>query len=217
MYVYSHAIDDAAGVGGRGGGGGGIAQNWLDLAAERANSSYDQRQRLTMAMQYSTGVGTRGGTLVNGWKGTLIKDWTIITNITVGSGLPLSAVVPSTTHGTGVTGTLRPDLTGLSIYSSLVAGTNLNAAAFALPGAGEWGDAGRNIISGPGQFSLNASAGRTFRLGERKNVDIRFDSTNALNHVVATNWNTTVSSALFGSPTSFNAMRSFTVNLRFHF
>ncbi|SPE26783.1 conserved hypothetical protein [Candidatus Sulfopaludibacter sp. SbA6] len=217
MYVYSHAIDDAAGVGGRGGGGGGIAQNWLDLAAERSNSSYDQRQRLTMQTQYSTGVGTRGGTLVNGWKGTLLKDWTLSTNITVGSGLPLSAIVPSTTRGTGVTGTLRPNLTGLSIYAATIAGSNLNAAAFAVPGAGEWGDAGRNIISGPGQFSLNASAGRTFRLGERKNVDIRFDATNALNHVVFTNWNTTVGNAQFGFPTSANAMRSFNATLRFHF
>jgi len=83
--------------------------------------------------------------------------------------------------------------------------------------AGEWGDAGRNIITGPGQFSLNASAGRTFRLGERKNFDLRFDATNLLNHVVFNNWNTTVGNALFGFPTSANAMRSFNATLRFHF
>jgi len=217
MYIYAHAIDDAAGVGGRGGGGGGIAQNWLDLAAERSRSSYDQRQRVNMQMQYSTGVGTRGGTLLNGWKGTLLKDWTITTNLGVGTGLPLSAIVPSTTRGTGITGTLRPNLTGLSIYTNTIAGSNLNPLAFAVPGAGEWGDAGRNIITGPGQFSLNASAGRTFRLGERKNVDIRFDSTNMLNHPVVTNWNTTVGNAQFGFPTSVGAMRSFNATLRFHF
>ncbi|HEY2018862.1 MAG TPA: TonB-dependent receptor, partial [Bryobacteraceae bacterium] len=217
MYTYAHAIDDAAGVGGRGGGGGAIAQNWLDLEAERSRSSYDQRHRFTMQMQYSTGVGTRGGTLLNGWKGTLLKDWTLTTNLSIGSGLPLTAIVPATTRGTGVTGTLRPDLTGLSLYTSTIAGSNLNPAAFAVPSAGAWGDAGRNIIEGPGQFSLNASAGRTFRLGERKNIDLRFDATNALNHVVFTSWNTTVGNAQFGFPVSANGMRTFNATLRFHF
>src|SRR5262249_51238745 len=69
---YAHAIDDAQGVGGRGGGGGGIAQDWLNLEAERSRSSYDQRHRVNMSMQYSTGVGTRGGTLLNGWRGTVL-------------------------------------------------------------------------------------------------------------------------------------------------
>ncbi len=41
-YTFSKSIDDAA-TGGRGQGGSVVAQNWLDLAAERGLSSFDQR------------------------------------------------------------------------------------------------------------------------------------------------------------------------------
>ena len=54
MYTYSKSIDDA----GLGGGIGGlVAQNWLDLAAERGLSTFDQRHLLNLTAQYSTGVG----------------------------------------------------------------------------------------------------------------------------------------------------------------
>ena len=46
-----------------------IAQNWLDLSAERGLSTFDQRHLLTLQMQYTTGMGLGGGTLVNGWRG----------------------------------------------------------------------------------------------------------------------------------------------------
>jgi len=135
----------------------------------------------------------------------------------VSSGLPLTPIVLNrVATGTGITGTVRADLTGLPIYGA-PSGLYLNPAAFAVPAAGAWGDAGRNIISGPMQFSLNASAGRVFRLGERRSLDLRFDSNNALNHVSYTAWNTTVGSAQFGLPTSAQAMRTMQATLRFRF
>ena len=77
--------------------------------------------------------------------------------------------------------------------------------------------AGRNIITGPDQFSLNASMGRVFRLGERRSADLRFDSTNALNHVSFTSWNTTVGGLQFGLPTGASGMRTIQATLRFRF
>jgi hypothetical protein len=64
---------------------------------------------------------------------------------------------------------------------------------------------------------LNASAGRVFRVGERRSADLRFDSTNALNHVSFNSWNTTVGSAQFGLPTGAAAMRTMQATLRFRF
>ena len=82
-----------------------IAQNWLDLSAERGPSNFDQRHLFTLQAQYSTGVGPQGGAMLHGWKGAAFKGWTLITQITVGSGLPLSPVYVSAVKGTGVTGT----------------------------------------------------------------------------------------------------------------
>ena len=186
LYVYSHAIDDAAGVGGRGQAGSSLTQNWLDLDAERSDSSFDQRHRLTGSMQFSTGQGMHGGALLSGWRGAMFKDWTFTTNLTVASGLPETPTVlnnRSVAGGTGVSGTLRANLTGIDIAAAPY-GLAYNPAAFAPPAAGEWGDAGRNILRGPEQFSLNGSAGRVFRVDSRRSFDLRFDASNLLNHVV---------------------------------
>ena len=86
-----------------------------------------------------------------------------------------------------------------------------------LPDAADYGDVGRDTIVGPTTFGLNGSAGRVFRVGERKNIDLRFDGNNILNHVNFGSYNTTVGSTQFGILQSPNAMRSFSATLRFRF
>ncbi len=210
QYTFAKAIDNAA-LGGRGQGSQVIAQNWLNLDAERGLSNFDQRHLVTAQMQYTSGIGVGGGTLLRGWEGAAFKGWTFITNITAGSGMPLTPVYIAAVRNTGVTGSIRPDYTGAPVYAA-PAGRFLNPAAYAAAAAGRWGNAGRNSITGPGQFALNASMGRSFG-----DFDLRFDSTNALNHVTFPSWNTTVNSAQFGLPNAANAMRSVQATLRWRF
>jgi hypothetical protein len=215
LYTYAKAIDDSAGLGG-GAFGGGYAQNWLDLSAERARSSFDQRHQLQITpLQYTTGQGIGGGTLLSGWKGQLFKEWTIQDNFTIGTGLPLTPQYAALLGGTGVTG-IRPDYTGGSIYDGAPEGHFLNAAAYSKP-SGEWGNAGRNTITGPAQFSMNANMTRTFRMSDRISLDLGIQAANILNHVVYTGYYTNISSSQFGLPSAVNGMRSITTNLRMRF
>jgi hypothetical protein len=124
-----------------------IAQNWLDLSGERGLSNFDQRHLVTLTTQYTTGMGIGGGTLVSGWKGALFKEWTFVSSLTAGTGLPLTPVYFATVLGTGVSGPIRPFYTGADLYNA-PAGLNLNPAAYAPPIAGQWGNAGRNSITG---------------------------------------------------------------------
>jgi hypothetical protein len=213
-YTFSKLIDDGM-LGGRGQGSSVLAQNWLDLKAERAISSSNQTHRLGMGLQLSSGQGLRAAALLKGWKAHLLKDWTILTNVNVASGLPLTPLLTSVTKGTGITGQLRPELVA-PIYPA-TPGYAFNINAFTAPPTGYWGDAGRNIITGPMQFSMNGSASRTLRIAERKNLDIRFDATNLLNHFAYTSYNTTFGTAQFGLPTGATPTRTFTMTARFHF
>jgi trimeric autotransporter adhesin len=179
-------------------------------------------------LQYTTGVGLGGGALMGGWRGKLLKRWTFLSQISAGSGLPETPIYLAAVTGTGVTGSIRPRTTGVSVYDA-PSGFHLNAAAYAAPLTGQWGDARRNSITGPDTFTLNASLARTFRLKDRYNFDVRVDSTNLLNHVVFTAWNTTLNPAsnpsidpvlnspLFGLPSAANAMRSLQTTLRLRF
>jgi hypothetical protein len=134
----------------------------------------------------------------------------------LGSGMPLTPIIIAPVSGTGITGSLRPNVTGAELYIQSGGGF-LNPKAFAAPPAGQWGNAGRNSITGPGQFLLYASLARTFRVSERMSMDLRVDATNVLNHVTFPNWNTTVNSAQFGAPTRANPMRSLQPSLRLRF
>ena len=145
-----------------------------------------------------------------------MKEWTVLTQITAGTGLPLTPIYLAAAPGTGVTGSIRPDYTGAPLYSA-PEGLSLNPSAYVAPAPGEWGNAGRDSITGPAQFTMNASLGRTFRLTDRLNLDLRVDSTNALNHVTFPSWNTTVTSAQFGLPMTANPMRSMQTTLRVRF
>jgi hypothetical protein len=216
QYTLSKAIDDSGlGGGGRTGGTSVIAQNWLNLSGERGLSSFDPHHSASFQVQYSTGVGLRGGALLSGWRGLLIKEWTFVDQVTLSSGLPLTPVYPLGIPGTAFTG-IRPNYTGASVYNA-PPGLFLNVGAFAPPAPGQWGNAGRDSIIGPSQFSMIASMGRSFTVGDRHSIDVRFDATNILNHVTFPSWNTNILSPQFGLPGSANAMRAIRANVRLRF
>jgi hypothetical protein len=226
MYTYSKSIDDDAVLGGQGHVGAGdqgatpagaaIAQNWLDPRAERALSTFDQRHLLNAQAQYTSGQGLHGGDLMRGWSGRLLKEWTLVTQVTAGSGMPETPSYLAAVSGTGFTSTIRPNLTGAALYISN-AGAHLNAAAYTAPAAGQWGTAGRDSIRGPNQLSLDSSLERTFRPNSKLYLIVRVDATNTLNHGVFTGWFTTVNSTQFGLPAAVNPMRSLQTTIRLRF
>lgn len=228
QYTFSKSIDDDSELGGQGhvttsalgetppASTPTLAQNWLDLRGERGLSTFDQRHLLSLNMQYSTGVGLHGGTLFDGWRGRAFKDWTVTNQLNVGSGLPETPVYLAAVPETGVTGSIRPDVTGAPIYRNS-GGYFLNATAYTAPLAGSWGDARRDSITGPGQLTLNTSLARTIRLRDPMNLDLRIDSNNVLNHVNFTAWNSTINSSAFGLPTSTKTLRTLETTLRLRF
>jgi len=202
QYTFSKATDNAAAFTTADLNGAVIAQDWLDLDAEQALSSFDQRHLMTAQVEYSG----RG----------LLRDWTFTSQLTAGSGLPLTPVYLTSLAGTGLTGSLRASYTGAPIDEA-PEGFYVNPAAFAAPAAGEWGNAARNSITGPAQFSLNAGVTRTFVLSGRWSIDWRLDATNVLNRVTYSSLNTIVGSPQFGLPNRANAMRKLLSSLRVRF
>ncbi len=214
-YTLSKASDDAGAFTGVTLNGSAIAQDWLNLDAEWGPSTFDQRHLFTLQAQFTTGVGVSGGTLVDGIKGTLLKGWTMTAALNAGSGLPVTPVYLAPVPGTGVTGTLRPDI--VAAATAVPDGYYANPGAFAVPGAGHWGTAGRNSITGPAQFGLNTGITRTFTLGQRLNLDWRIDASNVLNRVTYTGINALVGSPQFGLPNRASTMRKVQTTMRLRF
>lgn len=212
-YTYAHAMDDAALGGGEQQTGPVIAQNWRNLDAERARSDFDQRHLLKLTAQWSTGFGPHQSWphwLRNAW-----RNWTVTTQVTAGSGLPLTPTIAAILPRTSYAG-LRPDLTGADPEAA-PPGLFLNPAAYAAPAAGAWGDAGRNSANGPSEFDLDAGLQRQFHTIHGFAPTFHVQATNALNHVSYSGLDAVVGSSQFGLPLVASPMRRVTAVLRFAF
>ena len=216
LYTYGRSIDNASSIGG--GGGGTVAQDDRNLAAERGLSSFDIRHSLTTNFVFSSPVSSRGpGLKIAGPMGSVLRNWTITGAIILTSGNPLTARVlgnQSDTAGTGVIGSGRADATGQDIH----AGPGFfNLLAFTLPPSGRFGNAARNTVPTPTLFTLTSSFGRSFRLKERRQLELRLESNNLTNRPTFTNLGTVVNASNYGLPLNTVPMRSVQVQVRFRF
>ncbi|MGB6597645.1 MAG: TonB-dependent receptor [Candidatus Acidiferrum sp.] len=231
-YIYSKSIDDASSIGG---GGVVVAQNPLDISADRGLSSFDQRQKFTGNWIYDLPFGENHRFLEKGALSHILSGWQYSGDFTVASGLPFTIRVLGGTLDIdrGVSGSLRANvIPGQSFYvPDPTTKEWFNTAAFCQPettpnnptatcvNAGDttFGDAGRNILEGPGQVTLDMSLNKTFTIKEYRSLDLRFTANNVFNMVNYSSLGTTVNSITFGQVTGVGNMRRVTVQARFRF
>jgi hypothetical protein len=222
-YVFSKSIDDAASVGGA---GRTVAQNPLDLEAERGLSVFDVRHRLRLNYMYELPFGDQQHFLNHGGVlGRILANWQISGRATLQSGTPFTARVlgnVSNNSGTGAGFSERADATGLPIGLPAAERTTLayfNTAAFTLPTPGEYGDAGRNTIPGPRIITFNMALGKRLTFSQEKGIrgDFRIEANNIFNTPGFSGLATVVNATDFGRVTSVRAMRSLQFSLRLRF
>ena len=217
QYVLAKSMDNAATFSPRVGGPAAlaIAQDWRNLDAERAPSSFDQRHLFTLQFQYTTGASLVRSAVMDGRWGRLFRDWTFTGRMSAGSGLPVTPIYFRAIPGTGIVG-IRPSLTGLPIASGQD-GSYADPAAFTAPAPGQWGDAPRNSIRGPRTFSLDAGVARTFQLRPRLALEWRLAITNVLNRVTFSAIDPIVTSPRFGRAIAAQPMRALQMSTRLRF
>jgi hypothetical protein len=231
-YIYSKSIDDASSIGG---GGVVVAQNPFDIAADRGLSSFDQRHKFTGNWIYDLPFGENRRFLQKGLVSHVLAGWQWSGNFTVASGLPFTIRVLGGMLDIerGVSGSLRANLVpGESVHvSDSTTKEWFNTAAFCQPETttsnptpscvnssdSTFGDAGRNILEGPGQVSLSMSLNKTITIKEYRSLDLRITANNVFNYVNFSSLGTTVNSTTFGEVTGVGAMRRVTVQARFRF
>ncbi len=215
FYQFAKSIDDSSTFGGA---GNTVAQNWLDISAERGLSSFDVRHEFQASFVWTSPIAAPGNRVAADSKlGRLLKDWQLSGSLTAQTGNPLTARELGNTAQlaqTGGIGSERAEATGQPIDS----GTGFfNLDAFTTAPPGSYGDAGRNTIPGPGVFGLNAAFARSFNLAERRRLEFRFEANNVLNHVNYTNLYTVVNAVNYGLPSAAGAMRTLDAVVRFRF
>jgi trimeric autotransporter adhesin len=226
-YVFSKSIDDASSVGL---GAVVVAQDPFDIAADRGVSSFDQKHKFTGSWMYDLPFGENHRFASKGVLSRILDGWQWSGSATIGSGFYFTPNVlgGAVDIGRGVSGSQRANgVPGQAIALSNPTSLEwFNTAAFCYattsascsnPNGSVFGDAGRNIIEGPGQFSLNMALSKTIQIKDTRALELRLQATNVFNNVVFSAINTTVNSLAFGEVTSVGSMRKLTMVARFRF
>jgi hypothetical protein len=220
-YTFGKSIDDASSIGG---GVPVVVQNDNNFRAERGLSSFDVRQQVRGAFSYELPFGPTKPWLHRGWPSGMFANLQVSGLTQISTGTPFTALLGGNTAdntGTGSNFSTRPDQIG----SPNLPGDQrtplhfFNTAAFALPPALQYGDAGRNIITGPGTLLANLALTKKFRFGEdgRIHTDVRWEVQNLTNTPNFVGLHTSVASALFGRVQSAKPMRTMDLMLRVSF
>ncbi len=128
----------------------------------------------------------------------LFGGWQLSGIETFESGLPFSPGMGDTSTLNSDCCSLRPDIIGSPGVSDPNRNLWFNPAAFAAPGQYLFGNAGRNILRGPGLYRVDLSLMKSFQVRERGRLEIQAEAFNAFNHTNLTNPNSTIDSSTAG-------------------
>jgi trimeric autotransporter adhesin len=224
QYVFSKSLDDAASIGL---GSTIVAQNPFDIAADRGLSTFNQTHKFTGTWMYDLPFGDGKRLLTKGPLSHVMAGWQWSGDFTIASGLYFTPNVLGqlTDIQRGVSGSIRANVV-LGQPMTVANPTTkewFNTAAFCVTGqalcAGPtvYGDAGRNIIEGPPQFTFDMAMSKTITIRETRALELRLQASNIFNTPYFSTINTTVNSALFGQVTGVANMRRLSMVARFRF
>jgi hypothetical protein len=180
--MYSHAIND----GSVGAGDADAAQNIACFRCDYANSDFDARHSGTFSIVYELPFG-RGKQYLNAANAMnlFVGGWSVNSLLSARAGLPVNIALSrsSTELIDGNNVDQRPNrVSGVPLY---LPGRGIhdwiNPAAFSLPVVGQWGNAGRNLLTGPPLWQDDSAVEKNFRITERNNVTFRAEAFNIFN------------------------------------
>jgi hypothetical protein len=226
-YTFAKSIDDSSSIGG---GGQTVVQNDHDFSAERALSPFDVRHAMSFNYTYELPFGERKPFLSHGKAATIFGNWQLSGGTTLQTGQPYTVKLAgsaSNNSGSGNNLSERPNVLG---DPNLPASQRtpldfFNTVMFAVPAAGTFGDAGRDIVTGPGSFSTNLNLMKGIRFGkdQTRRVDLSVRTSNVFNHPNFSGLNVSYNPAappannIFGRVAGTAGMRSLNLNMRFNF
>lgn len=180
-YVFSRSIDDIsseAGADTRGAPA--LFENPFNHSMDKALSDFDVRHLFTLNSLYELPSPSNQSRVLR----NVLGGWSIGDILSVSSGNPFTALTGFCQSNVTVNcGADRPNL--LPNARPRIIGSPdqyFDTAAFGLQSPGFFGNAGRNILTGPGLLNLDLSIFKSVKFRENNVVQFRAEMFNVLNH-----------------------------------
>jgi len=194
-----------------------VPQNNSDLNAEKGPAC-DVRHRFALSAVYDIPASGRTAFLH-----ALSRNWRLSSMLQWQSGFPFTISVFGDTANSGTVlgeNPIRANYTGQPVFGpgTRSAGQWFNPAAFSVPAAYTFGNAGRNTVYGPGMQLLDIALEREFAVTEGAKFQIRGEAYNTLNHTNLGTPNRFVNTPQFGTITeAASPARQIQLSARFSF
>jgi hypothetical protein len=204
-YTYASYLSDA---GNPNGGGNSDIQNYACVACNWGPVPDDYKHVLSINHVLESPFGPGRKYMTHGPAGQILGGWSLNGIWTAHSGQHFTPVFGTSVSNSSGGGTQRPnriasgDLSsGQSIYHWF------DTTAFVAPAQYSFGNSGTGILTGPGDFNLDLSLIRTFKLTERFGLNVRAEAFNAWNHTNFGNPNASIGTPSAGIISSAAAAR----------
>ena len=189
-YTWNKAIDGSSSD--QGGGDG--ADNPFNLRTMRGRSNFDVGQRFVASFSAELPFGKGKAFLGNVPRAgdLLLGGWQFQGIVTFQGGFPFTPTIASDPHNIGFAYARRPDATGSGKVDNCTPERCFNIADFRVPQAFVPGNAGRNILRGPGLNNWDLAIFKNFSFTERVYLQFRAEAFNAFNHTQFNNPNNNI-------------------------
>jgi hypothetical protein len=191
-YTWSHDLDEGPDSNST------QPMNPYNVALDYASSNWDIRHRFVADYSYILPF-FHGSS--NAFMRYALGGWQINGITTLQTGMPVNVVLSGDVANNGITGVQRPNVVGKPSAdcnaSHLV--NCITSAAFATPAAYTFGNASRNIVTGPGLVDFDFSVFKEFPITERARLQFRSEFFNLFNQPSFAQPNSTFATAAFGT------------------
>lgn len=183
-FTYSKSLDEGAGGNSSTGESRINIQNPKNLAADYGLSNFDYEFRFTLSTVYEMpfGRGRKFLANANAFENALFGGWQLTSILTLQSGAPFSVQLATPTANTGTFTRPNRVCDGNLPTSQQSINEWYNVSCFVAPPVYTFGNAGRNILIGPGLETWDVGGAKDFQLTERFGLQFRSEFFNILNH-----------------------------------
>lgn len=176
---------------------------YVDQQRNYARADFDRTLNFVQSYIYDLPFGKGQRFLPNGVMGKVVGGWNLSGVLSMRTGAPFTI----TANGNSL------NLPGSTQTADLVApvkilhGINVGSpwfdtSSFAQPTGVRFGNLGRNVLSGPGTFGLNAKLGRNFYIREKFRLEVRAEAFNITNTPQFANPSNSLTSSTYGYVTA---------------